>query len=230
MEGFVPREAQQGPAWFQSPLFYDISQSQGAHGQDKKGKALYSKVNHKLGRGTQYWGNSALLGHCSGLGCYCGKGSIPGLGTSACCGCSKENKKGRRRNDCHGTQIEFQVPVGGLELRREVGAGALFFRATPVAYGGSQVRGQIGAIAAGLYPSYSNAGSGPELLTGGILWVGHPGMDPQKSERGGNPQPAWLNSPDKMPPPPPHWEGQLLPDLLTGPSVLGSREQLHHLI
>ena len=30
------------------------------------------------------------------------------------------------------------------------------FRATPAAYGGSQARGPIGAVAAGLYHSYSN--------------------------------------------------------------------------
>ena len=32
-----------------------------------------------------------------------------------------------------------------------------FFRATPVAYGGSQARGQIGAVDAGLCHSHSNA-------------------------------------------------------------------------
>ena len=33
------------------------------------------------------------------------------------------------------------------------------FRATPVAHGGSQTRGQIRAIAAGLHHSHSHAGS-----------------------------------------------------------------------
>ena len=33
------------------------------------------------------------------------------------------------------------------------------FKATPVAYGRSQARGQIGAVAAGLYQSHSNSGS-----------------------------------------------------------------------
>ena len=37
-----------------------------------------------------------------------------------------------------------------------------FSRATPMAYGGSQTRGLIGAVAAGLCHSYSNSGS--ELL------------------------------------------------------------------
>ena len=36
-------------------------------------------------------------------------------------------------------------------------------RATPTAYGGSQARGQIGAIAIGLLQSHSNAGSEPSL-------------------------------------------------------------------
>ena len=35
----------------------------------------------------------------------------------------------------------------------------LSFRATPAAYGGSQSRGLIGAVAAGLHHSHSNAGS-----------------------------------------------------------------------
>ena len=38
-----------------------------------------------------------------------------------------------------------------------------FFRATPAAYGGSQARGQMGATAAGLRHSYSNAGTEPCL-------------------------------------------------------------------
>ena len=39
----------------------------------------------------------------------------------------------------------------------------LFFRATLEAYGGSQARGQIGAIVAGLHQSHSNVGSEPRL-------------------------------------------------------------------
>ena len=38
-----------------------------------------------------------------------------------------------------------------------------FFRAAPAAYGGSQVRGLIGAAAAGLPHSHSNVGSEPHL-------------------------------------------------------------------
>ena len=39
----------------------------------------------------------------------------------------------------------------------------LFLWATPAAYGGSQARGLIGAVATGLRQSHSNAGSEPRL-------------------------------------------------------------------
>ena len=39
----------------------------------------------------------------------------------------------------------------------------LLFRATPSAYGGSQARGHIGAVAAGLHHSHSNKGSEPHV-------------------------------------------------------------------
>ena len=38
-----------------------------------------------------------------------------------------------------------------------------FSRATPTAYGGSQARGLIGAVATGLCQSHNNAGSKPHL-------------------------------------------------------------------
>ena len=38
-----------------------------------------------------------------------------------------------------------------------------FSRAAPAAYGGSQARGRIGAVATGLCQSHSNAGSEPHL-------------------------------------------------------------------
>ena len=38
-----------------------------------------------------------------------------------------------------------------------------FFRAAPEAYGGSQTRGPIGAVATGLRQSHSNARSKPRL-------------------------------------------------------------------
>ena len=37
------------------------------------------------------------------------------------------------------------------------------FRASPTAYGGSQARGRIGAVAAGLRQSHSNTGPEPRL-------------------------------------------------------------------
>ena len=39
----------------------------------------------------------------------------------------------------------------------------LFLWATPTAYGGSQARGRIGAVATGPRQSHSNAGSEPRL-------------------------------------------------------------------
>ena len=39
----------------------------------------------------------------------------------------------------------------------------LLLRAAPAAYGGSQARGRIGAAAAGLHHSHSNAASEPRL-------------------------------------------------------------------
>ena len=39
----------------------------------------------------------------------------------------------------------------------------VFSRAAPEAYGGSQARGLIGAIAVGLHQSHSNSGSEPSL-------------------------------------------------------------------
>ena len=39
----------------------------------------------------------------------------------------------------------------------------VFSYAAPAAYGGSQARGLIGAVAAGLHHSHSNAGSKPRL-------------------------------------------------------------------
>ena len=38
-----------------------------------------------------------------------------------------------------------------------------FSRAAPMVYGGSQARGLIGAVAAGLHHSHRNAGSEPSL-------------------------------------------------------------------
>ena len=62
------------------------------------------------------------------------------------------------------------------------------FRAVPVAYGGSQARGQIGAVAAGLHHSHSNARSEPSATYttthGNAISLTHwvrPGIKPASS-------------------------------------------------
>ena len=53
-----------------------------------------------------------------------------------------------------------------MEEEAELFVGFLFvclFRATPVAYGGSQARGLIRTLAAGLHQSHSNTRSNPHL-------------------------------------------------------------------
>ena len=63
-----------------------------------------------------------------------------------------------------------------------------FSGAAPVAYGGSQARGPMGAVAASLRQSHSNAGSKPSLQPTPQLT---PTPDPQPNEQGqgSNPQP-----------------------------------------
>ena len=60
--------------------------------------------------------------------------------------------------------------------------------AAPTAYGGSQARGQIGAVAASLHHSHSNARSEPRLRPTPQLTAT---LDPSPTERGKgwNPQP-----------------------------------------
>ena len=65
------------------------------------------------------------------------------------------------------------------------------YRATPykgVAYGVSQARGQIGAIAAGLCHSHSNLGSKPRLQPTPQL-VTTPDPQPTEQGQGWNPKP-----------------------------------------
>ena len=57
----------------------------------------------------------------------------------------------------------------------------VFSRAAPVAYGGFQARGPIGAIAAGLYHSHSNIRSEPHLQPTPQLMAT---PDPQPTEQG----------------------------------------------
>ena len=64
----------------------------------------------------------------------------------------------------------------------------LLFRAIPAAYGGSQARGLIGATAAGLRHSPSNAGSEPHLRpTPQLMAILDPG--PTERGQGSNPHP-----------------------------------------
>ena len=62
------------------------------------------------------------------------------------------------------------------------------FRAVPVAHGGSQAKGSIGAVTASLCHSYSNGGSKPCLQPTLQLMAT---LDPQPTEQGQglNPQP-----------------------------------------
>ena len=57
----------------------------------------------------------------------------------------------------------------------------VFFGAAPMTNGDSQTRGQIGAIAAGLYHSHNNMGSKPCLQTTPQLTAM---PDPQHTEQG----------------------------------------------
>ena len=56
----------------------------------------------------------------------------------------------------------------------------LVFRATPRAYGGSQARGQLEAVAVGLRHSHSNARSEPVPATPQLMAT----LDPQPTEEG----------------------------------------------
>ena len=60
--------------------------------------------------------------------------------------------------------------------------------AAPAAYGGSQARGRIGAIATGLRQSHSNAGSEPRLQPTPQL-TATPDPEPAEQGQGSNPQP-----------------------------------------
>ena len=60
--------------------------------------------------------------------------------------------------------------------------------AAPVAYGGSQARGRIGAVATGLRQSHSNAGSEPHLQPTPQL-TATPDRQPTQQGQGPNPQP-----------------------------------------
>ena len=53
----------------------------------------------------------------SGLGCCCGAGSIPGLGTSTCPGCGQKKKKKKKKKGKAAADAYIQSPtVGEREL------------------------------------------------------------------------------------------------------------------
>jgi len=52
--------------------------------------------------------------------------------------------------------LDFQLELNALFIYFYL---FVFSRAAPAAYGGSQLRGPIGAVAAGLHQSHSNSGS-----------------------------------------------------------------------
>ena len=60
--------------------------------------------------------------------------------------------------------------------------------ATPMAYGGSQARGPIGAVATGLHQSHSNTGSKLHLQPTPQL-IAMPDPQPTEQGQGSNPQP-----------------------------------------
>ena len=62
-----------------------------------------------------------------------------------------------------------------------------FSRATPVAYGGSQARGLLRVVAAGLHQSHSNSGSEPHLQPTPQL-TATPDPQPTEQSQRSNPQ------------------------------------------
>ena len=72
----------------------------------------------------------------------------------------------------------------------------LFLWAAPAAYGGSQARGPIGAVATGLHQSHSNAGSEPRLQPT-LQLTETPDRQPTEQGQGPNPQPHGSTAPQR---------------------------------
>ena len=105
--------------------------------------------------------------HCNSLGCCCGMGSVPGLGTSACLR-HGQKKKGKKRLQRNIFIILNSYILGNWVFCLFVCCSSCCFfawggrfGATHTAYGSFQVRGRIRAAAAGY--SHSNIGSKPYL-------------------------------------------------------------------
>ena len=84
--------------------------------------------------------------------------------------CSILTQKSVKREDTGwGRGGQLYLRESGISLHRGSGffGGVVclfaFSRATPMAYGGSEARGLIGAAATGLHQSHSNMGSEPRL-------------------------------------------------------------------
>ena len=95
--------------------------------------------------------------HCSGSGGCCSAGLIPGLGTSICC------RRGQKNKQTNKQKKPPETVKGCVHYTHELFFFFCFFRATLMAYGSSQARGQIRAAAAGLHHNHSNVGSEPYL-------------------------------------------------------------------
>ena len=87
--------------------------------------------------------------------------------------CFGQLKEWQRHLRCLGRHFKRDCELLPLFLslslendRSQMGAALFFFlsfMATPKAYGGAQARGPVGAVAAGLHHSHSNARSKPRL-------------------------------------------------------------------
>ena len=98
------------------------------------------------------------------------------------------------------SQPERAGSLWGTSLHADSGMYLVFFfsvfsRAAPTAYRGSQARGLIGAVAANLHHSHSNAGSEPRLRPTPQL-MAMPDPQPTKRGQGLNAQPhgSWSDS------------------------------------
>ena len=82
----------------------------------------------------------------------------------------------------------FHIKLVKISIRNWFFFSFPLFKATPMTYGGSQARGQIGAVAAGFHQSHSNVGSEPYLLPTPQL-MATPDSYPTERGQGSNPHP-----------------------------------------
>ena len=101
---------------------------------------------------------SVALAYASGYS----SNSTPSLGTSICCRCSPKKSKKEKSPLKYLKYVTKKIIFIFLFILFYFCLFA-FSWAAPAAYGGSQARSPIGAVAAGLCQSYSNVGSEPCL-------------------------------------------------------------------